>query len=128
MQPTGAGVNVRPENADRRYRPMVATCPYCGHEIDKPVLFSRTRQRIFAYIWDNPNTTAEEIHEAIYGNKPRHRYTVTVHVNRIAIRLRDHGYRIVRTGDHRYKIIKPQVVRIIDNESQPTEGKQDGTV
>ena len=47
---------------------MVANlCPHCGQPTSIPMLFSITTQRVFNYIWHNPNCASTEIQDAIWG-------------------------------------------------------------
>lgn len=86
-------------------------CPYCGSATDVPQLFTRTRQKIFFYVWNNPNCTQLEIGMAIYPNQ-----SPSAAQNRISTHLRDirlqldsgNEYTLHITRAHfpwRYKII-----------------------
>lgn len=109
-------------------------CPCCGHVGDKPILFSITRQRVFAYIWDNPGCTVPEIKHGLRAKakvsivanyvkyiEKRLRATTNLRLDRKPIPRKGSGARL-----HALKIInyKPP----IGVTGATTEGPEHGTV
>lgn len=87
---------------------MVAHCPLCGQETDLPILFSRLRQMIFTFIWNNPGCSVNDIWVTLYPNRQERSNTIYVHINRIKTKLLDTEYRLARSPnlhEPRYKII-----------------------
>lgn len=98
---------------------MGLKCPFCGGTTGEiPIIASRKRQQIFAYIWNNPNCTSDEIRKALYGNLVRCRNVVSVHITRISVALHHTEYALVRSSippvdptkrggcRYRYKIVR----------------------
>lgn len=83
---------------------MVNKCPHCGSEITRPILFALCPQRIFNYIWDNPDCSKLEIEKAVYG-KALKSNIVHVHLSKIHNRLRDTSYRLIRISGGKYSIV-----------------------
>jgi len=75
---------------------MVDVCPHCGSTTDRPIIFGSIRQRIFSYIWDNPNCTNAEIRKAVYAKRASDS-VVSVHLSRIAEALLHTEYALTRT-------------------------------
>jgi len=98
---------------------MVNICPHCGSTSERPIIFGSMRQRIFSYIWDNPNCTNAEIRKAVYGSNRKCDSVVSVHLSRIAEALLRTEYALVRSPvpaiergmggtAYRYKIVYRQ--------------------
>lgn len=83
---------------------MVNKCPHCGSKTERPIFFSLTTQRIFDFIWNNPNCSKLEIEQAIYG-KVLVSNVVNVHISKIRNRLRDTTYRLIRVSGGKYSIV-----------------------
>ena len=47
------------------------TCRYCGAHTNIPQLFKGTSQRVFAYIWNNPDCTVKEIQAALFTKRSK---------------------------------------------------------
>ena len=46
-------------------------CKYCGEWTNIPQLFKGSTQRVWAYIWTNPDCTVKEIHAALFVHNSR---------------------------------------------------------
>ncbi len=100
-------------------------CPHCGHQSERPFLFSLTRQRIFSYIWDNPGCSTQDIGMAIYNTPDPGGNIIAVHLAQIRRTLSLTEFRMARQqiGNSRrytYKIVyRP-------TEPRHTEGRANG--
>lgn len=105
-------------------------CPYCGRYGDKPILFTRIKQRVFAYIWDNPGCTADDIQNDVL--KRRTKSNVSIHLGHIRKCLEGTPYRMVRIimGGDRRMGKPPYHYKIVHHRGgvQNIKGPENGTV
>jgi len=73
------------------------------------MLFSRTRQAVLNYIWNNPGATQQEISRAVYHNHPPSANTIAVHISQIRNALSETPYALAvfdpTVYPYRYRII-----------------------
>ena len=81
--------------------------------LDPPLIFSKKRQRIFAFIWENPNCTTRELIATFYPRSILAKETITVHLSMIRAGLAEATtYQLVTSKSAKlprvkeYKIIK----------------------
>lgn len=77
-----------------------AACPYCGSIPEQPVLFTFKLQRVFRYIWENPNSTTGEIAREFFQGDSQ---SVNVSMSKIRQRLRSTVYELRAEPDPNYR-------------------------
>jgi hypothetical protein len=63
-------------------------------DVNAPQFFTRKRQQVFEYIWDNPGANSKEIHFAVWGDRAVSRNILTVHIYHIRMRLKTTDYKL----------------------------------
>jgi hypothetical protein len=75
-----------------------------------PVIFSRQRQRIFTYIWDNPGCTTKELIEVFYPRNLRGKETMGVHMSMIRTGLEITKYELVGVKIPKRRLLRYKII------------------